>query len=147
MRPEAGLIKNGTYILPIKFYDEDTDLAGVIYYTNHLRYIQRARTDMLSSIGCRITDLMSSNNLVFAVRRCEVYYLKPARLNDELVIISGQVVIEVASLWIEHRFQRVVEDIAKLLVRLDCIGETGKPVRLLKRLCDALLPLLTVKTS
>jgi len=147
MRPEAGLNKNGTHILPIRVYFEDTDTAGVVYYANYLRYAERARTEMLRSVGYRHTDLMSSNKLVFAVRRCEVDYLTPARLDDQLVIISGQVVIEAAGLWIEQRIQRGVEEIAKLLVRLVCVGETGKPVRLPKRLCDALLPLLAVKTS
>tara|TARA_Y100000588_G_scaffold75251_1_gene78407 strand:- start:215 stop:667 length:453 start_codon:yes stop_codon:yes gene_type:complete len=146
MRPETDLIKDGSHIWPIRVYLEDSDTEGVVYYANYLRYAERARTEMLRSVGCPHTNIKCLNKLVFAVRRCEVDYLTPARLDDELVVISGQVVTEAASLWIEQRIQRGVEEIAKLLVRLVCIGKTGKPVRLPKKiLCDALLPLLAVK--
>ena len=147
MRPEAGLIKNGTHILPIKVYFEDPDTEGVVYNANYLRNSEHEGTEMLRSIGCPDTDLKCSNNLVFAVRCCEVDCQTSARLDDEVVIISGQVVTEAVSLWIEQRIQRRVEEIAKLLVRLVCIEETAKPVRLPKNLCDALLPLLAVKIS
>ena len=146
MRPEAGLIKNGTHILPIKVYFKDPDTEGVVYNANYLRYSEHAGTEMPRSIGCPDTNLKCSNKLVFAVRCCEVDCQTSARLDDK-VVISGQVVTEAVSLLIEQRIQHGVEEITKLLVRLVCIGETGKPVRLPKILCDALLPLLAVKIS
>ena len=89
--------------------------------------------------------MMSDYRLALVVRRCEVDYFKPAYLDDVLAVHSGNVKSKSASLLIEQRVTRGTDEIANILVRLACIGETGKPMRLPKELCDALLPLLAIK--
>jgi acyl-CoA thioester hydrolase len=145
--PEAGVIENGTHVYPVRVYFEDTDSGGIVYYANYLRYAERARTEMLRCLGYSHAKMMSEDGLVFAVRRCEVDYMKPAHLDDALEIYSGNVEIEAASLWIEQIIIREGEEIVRLHVRLACIDNTGKPKRLPGELRDVLLPLLPIKNS
>jgi acyl-CoA thioester hydrolase len=74
--------------LPVRVYYEDTDAAGVVYYANYLRFIERARTDWLRTLGVDQGVLMGTHGIAFAVRSLEADYLKPARLDDELVVHS-----------------------------------------------------------
>jgi len=145
--PEAGVIENGTHVYPVRVYFEDTDSGGIVYYANYLRYAERARTEMLRCLGYSHAKMMSEDGLVFAVRRCEVDYMKPAHLDDALEIYSGNVEIEAASLWIEQIVKRGGDEIARLHVRLACVGDAGKPKRLPSKLRDVVLPLLAIKNS
>ncbi len=74
-----------THIWPIRVYYEDTDLAGIVYYANYLRFIERARSEMVRAAGIDQVE-MKARGLVFAVRRVEADYLSPARYDDELRI-------------------------------------------------------------
>ena len=74
--------------LPVRVYYEDTDAAGVVYYANYLRFIERARTDWLRTLGVDQGVLMETHGIAFAVRSLEAEYLKPGRLDDELVVRS-----------------------------------------------------------
>lgn len=76
------------FCLPVRVYYEDTDAAGVVYYANYLRFIERARTDWLRTLGVDQGALMGSHGIAFAVRALEADYLKPARLDDELIVRS-----------------------------------------------------------
>src|ERR1017187_9549955 len=73
---------------PIRVYYEDTDGGGVVYHANYLRFCERARTEWLRSLGCEQTDLRTEFNMVFVVRRAALQYLRPARFNDALTIVS-----------------------------------------------------------
>ena len=143
--PEAGLVKNGIHIFPVRVYFEDTDSGGVVYYANYLKYAERARTELLRCMGYPHAAMMSDCGLAFVVRRCEVDYFEPAYLDDVLAVHSGNVEIKSASLLIEQTIIRETNEIAKILVRLACVGETGVPNRLPNELRDALLPLLAIK--
>lgn len=77
------------FCLPVRVYYEDTDAAGVVYYANYLRFIERARTDWLRTLGVNQGVLMESHGIAFAVRSLEADYLKPARLDDELIVQSS----------------------------------------------------------
>ena len=143
--PEAGLVKNGIHIFPVRVYFEDTDSGGIVYYANYLKYAERARTEFLRFMGYSHATMMSDHSLALVVRRCEVDYFKPAYLDDVLKVHSGNVEIKSASLLIEQTITREPDEIANILVSLACIGENGKPKRLPNELCDALLPLLAFK--
>ena len=145
--PDAGMLENSVHVFPVRVYFEDTDSGGIVYYANYLRYAERARTEMLRCIGYPHAKMMSEDGLVFAVRRCEVDYMKPAHLDDALEIYSGSVEIEAASLWIEQTIRREGDVIARLQVRLACVGDAEKPKRLPSELRDVLLPLLAVNNS
>lgn len=70
----------------IRVYYEDTDLGGVVYYANYLKFIERARTEMLSDGGVDQAQLLSDTGIAFVVRRVEADYLRPARFEDRLVV-------------------------------------------------------------
>lgn len=70
----------------IRVYFEDTDTAGIVYYANYLKFAERARTEMMRAHGSNHADLMQQTGLVFAVRRCSVEYLAPAKLDDLIVV-------------------------------------------------------------
>ena len=74
----------------VRVYYEDTDLAGIVYYANYLRYIERARTEYVRGLGIDQTRLRDEDGIVFAVRRIEADYLTPARFDEALVITTGR---------------------------------------------------------
>ena len=71
---------------PVRVYYEDTDAGGVVYYANYLRFLERARTEWLRALGFEQDALARDAGVIFAVRRVEVDYLKPARFNDALTV-------------------------------------------------------------
>ena len=73
----------------LRVYYEDTDLAGIVYYANHLRYMERARTEWLRSLGCEQDALLAEIGAVFVVVRANLEYKLPARFNDVLVLTVG----------------------------------------------------------
>ncbi len=75
-----------THTLPLRVYYEDTDLAGIVYYANYLRFIERARTEWVRSLGIDQTRLKAEQGIVFAVRRVEADYLIPARFDDQIEV-------------------------------------------------------------
>jgi acyl-CoA thioester hydrolase len=73
---------------PVRVYYEDTDSGGVVYYANYLRFMERARTEWLRSLGFEQDRLIREQGIVFAVRSARIEYLRPARFNDLLSVVS-----------------------------------------------------------
>jgi len=95
------------FVWPIRVYYEDTDAGGVVFYANYLRFMERARTEWLRSLGFEQDALMRDPGVLFAVRRTEVDYLTPGRFNDLLKVSSRVVQLRGATLTFE---QRIVSD-------------------------------------
>jgi acyl-CoA thioester hydrolase len=76
------------FLWPVRVYYEDTDSGGVVYYANYLKFMERARTEWLRALGFEQDRLIDEQGVLFAVRRVELDYNKPARFNDELVVVS-----------------------------------------------------------
>lgn len=114
---------------PIRVYYEDTDMAGIVYYANYLRYIERARSDWVREIG--IDQLaMKADGVVFAVRRVEADYLQPAKFDDVLAVQTTLTQLTAARMVMQ---QTVCRDAAVLFaakVTIACIGPGGRPTRL-----------------
>ncbi|NNF51440.1 MAG: tol-pal system-associated acyl-CoA thioesterase [Gammaproteobacteria bacterium] len=71
---------------PIRVYYEDTDLGGVVYYANYLKFMERARTELLRELGVEQDELLRTRNLLFVIAEAKVKYLRPARFNDLLSV-------------------------------------------------------------
>src|SRR5690349_532071 len=71
---------------PVRVYYEDTDAAGVVYYANYLKFMERARTEWLAALGFPLASFEREHGVVFVVHRCEIDFRSPARLNDDLVV-------------------------------------------------------------
>ncbi|MCL2161489.1 MAG: tol-pal system-associated acyl-CoA thioesterase [Betaproteobacteria bacterium] len=76
------------FVFPIRIYYEDTDAGGVVYYANYLRFCERARTEWLRSLGFGQRQLLEAGGPLFVVRSVRADYLAPARLDDDLTVIS-----------------------------------------------------------
>ena len=72
------------YSFPVRVYYEDTDAAGVVYYANYLKFMERARTEWLAALGFPLASVEREHGVVFVVTRCEIDFVLPARLNDAL---------------------------------------------------------------
>ena len=75
-----------TLPIPVRVYYEDTDAAGVVYYANYLKFMERARTEWLAAIGFPLAAFEREHGVVFVVHRCEIDFRQPARLNDTLAV-------------------------------------------------------------
>jgi acyl-CoA thioester hydrolase len=71
---------------PVRVYYEDTDLGGVVYYANYLKFLERARSEWLRHLGISQVRLLEAERLLFAITAVEVHYLRPARFEDELAV-------------------------------------------------------------
>jgi acyl-CoA thioester hydrolase len=114
----------------IRVYFEDTDAAGIVYYANYLKFAERARTDMLRDFGILHADMMKRDGLVLVVRRCEIDYLKPAKLDDLLTVETEVAKLGGASVDLRQRVTRDGEVLAELKVLVVCIGQDGRPARI-----------------
>jgi acyl-CoA thioester hydrolase len=125
----------------LRVYYEDTDAAGIVYYANYLRFIERARTEALLARGLSQTALRARFGLVFAVRSAHVEYLAPARLEDELVVTTALARLGGAGVDLAQRVTRADDLLADCTVRLACIGPGGRPARMPAELRAALAEL------
>lgn len=123
---------------PVRVYYEDTDLAGIVYYANYLKFIERGRTEWVRSLGIDQTRLRDEEGLVFAVRRVEADYLRSARFDDELVVETEFLAIVGTRIRLRQTVFRGEERLFDSEVTLVAITLEGRAARvptvLLKRL-------------
>lgn len=114
---------------PIRVYYEDTDMAGIVYYANYLRYIERARSDWVREIGID-QNAMRDEGLVFAVRRVEADYIAPAKFDDALQVETSVEQVTAARLVLTQVVKRGEQPLFQAVVTIVCIADTGAPARL-----------------
>jgi acyl-CoA thioester hydrolase len=117
-------------VFPVRVYYEDTDAAGIVYYANYLRYAERARTELLRDIGVGGARMMEADGLAFAVRRCSMEFMKPARLDDLLDVETRLVEVGGASLVADQRIRRAATDLVRMELTLACLSLAGRPARM-----------------
>ena len=114
----------------LRVYYEDTDLAGIVYYANYLKFIERARTELLRELGIDQTRLLAEQGLIFAVRRLEADYIQPAKFNDWLCVETQILGSTGARLSLRQLVSRDAELLFAATVMLACLSESGRPARL-----------------
>jgi acyl-CoA thioester hydrolase len=130
---------DGRHRYPVRVYYEDTDAGGVAYHASYLRFAERARTEALRDLGVPHAELLQRFTLMFVVRRVEVDYLRPARLDDSLTVVTEPVTVGGASVVLRQDVRGPEGSCAVLSVRLACIDiRQGKPGRLPQRWRTAL---------
>ncbi len=112
-----------------RVYYEDTDMAGIVYYANYLKYIERARSDWVRGLGFDQV-LMRDEGMVFAVRRVEADYLRPARFDDDLRVRTDVGSVGAARIVLRQEVWRGPDLLFSALVTLVCLGDGGRAVRL-----------------
>lgn len=119
-----------THEFTTRVYYEDTDLAGIVYYANYLKYIERARSEWVRDLGIDQTRLKEDEGTVFAVRRIEADYLSPARFDDLLTVTTSVERATPARLILLQELRRDETLLFSARVTLVAVGEKGAPVRL-----------------
>lgn len=124
----------------VRVYYEDTDAGGIVYYANYLKFAERARTELLRTTVAESAAEAGRRGVSFAVRRCEVDYLRPARLDDLLQVETTLLDLGGATLDAEQTVRRNGEVLVRMFIRLACLSPAGRPVRLPPALRAALEP-------
>lgn len=114
----------------VRVYYEDTDLAGIVYYANYLKFIERARTEWVRGLGIDQAALRRERGIVFAVRRVEADYLRPARFDDELRVTTALGELGGARIVLDQAVWRGDETLFTARVVLVCLSDAGLAVRM-----------------
>lgn len=138
---ESGVLAASVHRFPIRIYYEDTDAAGIVYYANHLKFAERARTEMLRCLGLDHSTLRARFGLTFAVRRCLADYRAPARLDDELDVQTRLTRLGGASIDLDQRIFLDRRLLVALELRLVLLDQKLGVARLPAELRAALRPL------
>jgi acyl-CoA thioester hydrolase len=128
------------HIFALRVYYEDTDLAGIVYYANYLKFIERARTEWVRTLGVDQGRLRAESGLVFAVRRVEADYLRPAKFDDELRVETSVIAVTAARIVLAQDVFRGAEKVFAAVVVLVCLTAGGAPARLPADLRSRLAP-------
>jgi acyl-CoA thioester hydrolase len=123
------------HIYPLRVYYEDTDAGGVVYYANYLRFMERGRTEALRDLGAAHARLQAEHGLIFMVRRVNLDYVAPARLDDRLIVETSLRALRGASVDLRQGVLRQGDGARTLLleadVQLACVQErNGRPGRI-----------------
>lgn len=114
----------------VRVYYEDTDLAGIVYYANYLKFIERARTEWVRGLGIDQAALRRERGIVFAVRRVEADYLRPARFDDELRVTTALGELGGARIVLDQEVWRGDERLFVARVVLVCLSDAGTAARI-----------------
>lgn len=113
------------FTLPVRVYIEDTDAGGIVYYVNYLKFMERARSEWLRSLGFQHYTLLDEDFL-FVVRRAEVDYRRPARIDDELAVTAAVERAGRASLDFRQQVSRIADGtvLAEARVEVGCVSRS-----------------------
>ena len=113
-----------------KVYYEDTDAAGIVYYANYLKFLERARSEAIYSIGLTNKKLLNDHGTIIIVKSCKIDYKSPAKFEDSLEVISKIKTIGKSSFTMDQIIKRKDEIISESEVVLVTVNAEGKPIRI-----------------
>ena len=122
-----------------KIYYEDTDAGGVVYYANYLKFLERARSEAIYSLGISNTEILDKEGVIIIVKSCNIEYKKPAKFEDEIQVVSKISEVKKSSFKMLQVIKKKSDIISVAEVVLVTVNRKGKPVRipsLLKKLID-----------
>jgi acyl-CoA thioester hydrolase len=124
-----------------RVYYEDTDAGGVVYHARYLGFAERARTEAMRDAGIPHAALTAEHGLIFMVRRIEMEYLRPARIDEELEVVTESLALGAATATIRQDFRAGDRHLVALRIELACVRQSdGKPARIPSRWRDGLAP-------
>ena len=127
--PYEGAFVDGTHHFALRVYFEDTDVAGMVYYANYLKFMERARSDMLRCAGIDQRAAIEGGEGVYVVAGADIKYRGSARLDDALVVLSEVREVRAASCLIHQRVMRGREVLTDAMVTAAFISPEGRPKR------------------
>lgn len=140
--PTSGAFAGDVHLFPVRVYYEDTDAGGIVYHANYLRYCERARSEMLRLGGVPHADQVAATGVAFAVRHCTLDFLKPARLEETLIVATRVTALTGATATLRQIIRRLPdgvgpdgigpddgEELVRVGIKLACITADGRPTR------------------
>jgi acyl-CoA thioester hydrolase len=127
--PYRGGFVGREHHFALTVYFEDTDTAGIVYYANYLKFMERARSDMLRAAGIDQRAAKDAGEGVYAVAEVNIRYLRPARLGDDLIVLSTVEQVRAASVVIHQRVMRGAEGLADARVTAAFLDPQDRPKR------------------
>jgi len=127
--PYRGGFVGPEHRFALTVYFEDTDTAGVVYYANYLRFMERARSDMIRAVGIDQGAVLREGGDAYYVADVHIRYLSPARLGDDLVVVSTVEHVRAASVVIHQRVMRGPEQLTDARVTAAFLDSDGRPKR------------------
>ena len=142
-QPNIGWFEGRVHHYPIRVFYEDTDFSGIVYYANYLRFFERARSSYFRLVGFEHAKLWDSDDpLAFAIRKIELDYKKPARVDDHLVVQTTYDRIKGARLWVSQACYRGDDLLVTAVSEAASITPDGRPKRAPKDMVERLGPYL-----
>jgi len=129
VKPHDGRFVGGHHFFAARVYFEDTDFSGIVYHANYLRYMERARSDMLRQLDMDQNAAYESGEGVYAVVDLTMKYLLPAKLDDDLLVISMVQELRAASVVIDQTIVRGSDQLTSALVHAAFLTPAGRPRR------------------
>ena len=124
----------------VKVYYEDTDAGGVVYYANYLKYLERARTEALSTIGLSNLQIKNKFGALIIVKSCNIEYKKSANLEDELTVRSFVISVTKTSFFMNQIITKGEDTIVDSQIHLVFVNKKGKPVKVPQIIFDNFKP-------
>ena len=121
---------NKEFIHNVKIYYEDTDSGGVVYYANYLKFLERARSEIIYSFDLSNKLLLNKYGVLIIVKSCNINYLKPSNLEDNLKIVSIIKSLKKASFIMKQIVKRDNDIISEAEVHLATVNKKGKPIKI-----------------
>jgi acyl-CoA thioester hydrolase len=139
--PPTGYFDGRLHYYPVRVFYEDTDFTNVVYYANYLRFFERARSSFFRMAGISHAELLDGETpLGFAIRKIEVEYKKPARIDDALVVMTSYDNYKGPRLWVSQEIRRDGELLVTAKSEAACIDLNGRPRRPTKKMIENLSP-------
>ena len=139
--PALGEFSEKEFLFPVRVYYEDTDAGGIVYYANYLRFAERCRTEFIRSLGARQQEaLQTPEKTAWVVRHCEVDYMAPAVLDDELTVSCRITSLGGVTVTMHQEIRRNNDVLVAIDIKVAHISLTSKkPVKISRDLMEKLL--------
>jgi acyl-CoA thioester hydrolase len=128
-QPYRGGFVGSDHHFALTVYFEDTDTAGIVYYANYLKFMERARSDMIRACGIDLASELRTSGCTYAVVEVRIRYLKAAYLGEDLVVVSTVEAVRSASVTIHQRVMRGTEQVADAIVTAAFLTSDQRPQR------------------
>ena len=135
--PHSGFIKDTIHHFPLCVYYEDTDIGGVVYYANYLKFMERARSEMLRLVGINQKEMLKFSypeDVIFVVRHAEIDFMQSAKFDDYLIVKTKIIKLGGASLVINQDIIRNDKILVNGVIKIAAINNEGKPKKILGKL-------------
>lgn len=141
--PPGGIFDGTLHLYAVRVYYEDTDLSGIVYHANYLRWFERARSDVLRMLDIDQRAAIEAGEGAYAVASIDLQYLRPAKLDDDVVIHTRCTQLKAASVIMHQRAIRGSELLCEARLRVGFVAPSGRPTRQPQPWRDAFMTILS----